>query len=146
MKNKTWFAVFVVALVLLGIAFLAYGARDLFQQSVKATITVPLPVSGLVKIADVQNSANVVKENPVIVHEKANCVIKKPENVQKSYRTVSLHRIDFSGDYALPDGATVKAVYIDGQQAAKWSITGTGNLDVWESKPNSKITAVFLVQ
>jgi hypothetical protein len=56
---------------------------------------------------------------------------------------ITLHRIDFSGVYALQDGAKVKAVQCDGNFINDYAITGNGNLDVFQARNNSVVTATI---
>lgn len=70
------------------------------------------------------------------------CYASDANSTSPNTEALPIHRIDFSGVYALSDGVTVQAVYLNGKQTNQYAITGSGNLDVFLSRPDSEVTVV----
>lgn len=58
-------------------------------------------------------------------------------------KIVQLHKVDFSGVYALPEGACLKDVLLDGKPAKYVLVKDGTEVDVWAAKPNSRVEAVI---
>jgi hypothetical protein len=57
--------------------------------------------------------------------------------------TIQLHRVDFSGVYALPPGVCLKNILVDGEPAMYVLVKNGIEVDVWAARPNSKVEAVI---
>jgi len=64
-------------------------------------------------------------------------------DAHSSTKIVQLHRVDFSGVYALPQGACLKDVLLDGQPAKYVLVKNGTEVDVWAARPNSRVEAVI---
>ncbi|MDR3560305.1 MAG: hypothetical protein P4N59_02525 [Negativicutes bacterium] len=60
-----------------------------------------------------------------------------------STKIVQLHRVDFSGVYALPEGVWLKDVLLDGQPAKYVLVKNGTEVDVWAARANSRVEAVI---
>lgn len=85
------------------------------------------------------NSKQVIIDKKLIVLPQSQQIIQKT-------RVFKLHRIDFSGVYYFEDCTNLKYILIDGVPTEKFSFTGNGNIDVWESKLNSVVEAVTYIE
>lgn len=58
-------------------------------------------------------------------------------------KIVQLNRVDSSGVYALPEGACVDTVLLDGEPAKYVLVKDGTEVDVWAARPNSVVEAVI---
>ncbi|MDR3590377.1 MAG: hypothetical protein P4N41_12060 [Negativicutes bacterium] len=58
-------------------------------------------------------------------------------------KSVQLHKVDFSGVYALPEGVCLKDVLLDGQPASYVVVKDGTEVDVWGARANSRVEAVI---
>ena len=158
MKNHKEFITFVIIVVLLGMAFLAYGARDLFtqviNQPIKVTVTIQIPQKAVAKTVPhktPQNDSGL--SNPVAgTNGRAEVFTAqqpKAEPVGQPTKIVQLLRVDYSGDYLLPNDYTFRQVievYMDGQPVNRDRVAVLppgDSIDINDAKLDSKITALI---
>lgn len=103
------------------------------------SLVIPLPVAATKAVVVVQSYTS-----RSVASQKVTRAVTEP----LSYNTVRLSRVDFSGDYVLPDGMTftnVEEVYINGQPVNRSRVTliymNTG-IDIWDAQLNSVVTAL----
>lgn len=74
------------------------------------------------------------------------CVCLLPCNTvsaQPATKIVQLNPVDSSGVYALPEGACLKYILLNGKPAMYVLVKDGTEVDVWAARPNSKVEAVI---